>query len=86
VEAARVIIQVDAGLMPGEPEEKFSRRWVITTAEWERALREDAISDEAHAQHAALLLMFRAAQADEYARLVRDPARFNWVRTEWTWM
>jgi hypothetical protein len=36
--------------------------------------------------HAALLLGVRAAEADEYARLLRNPQRFNWVRTEWEWM
>lgn len=36
--------------------------------------------------HAALLLAFRAAQADEYARPLRNLQRFNWVRTEWEWM
>lgn len=85
-ESARVIIDVQVGVMPGEPEPQFTRRWVITSDEWEEAQARDAVCDDAHAFSSLLLLTSRAAAADEYARLVRNPARFNWVRTEWTWM
>jgi hypothetical protein len=85
-QSARVVVEVQAGVMPGEPEPHFTRSWAITTDEWEEAQARDAASDDAHAYYAELLLMARAAAADEYARLLRDPARFNWVRTEWLWL
>jgi hypothetical protein len=96
VESAKVIIEVTAGLIPGQPEDEFTRRWAITSAEWELAQAADAeILQRAQeeggrgsnqAMHAALLLAFRAAEADEYARLLRNPDRFNWTRTDWIWL
>lgn len=99
MESAKLIIEVTAGIIPGEPEESFTKRWAITSAEWENAEREDArVLGEAaelpeeeraevaqHAMHRSLLLAFRAAEADEYARLLRNPSRFNWTRTDWVW-
>jgi len=84
-ETVKVIIEVSAGLIPGQPENEFMRRWVITSAEWEKAVQDDEQADAEHAFHRSLLLAFRAAEADEYARLLRNPARFNWTRTDWIW-
>lgn len=84
--SAKAVIEVTAGLIPGRPEEAFTRRWVITSAEWEQAERDDEAADPEHAFAQALLLAFRAAEADEYARLLRNPGRFNWVRTDWVWL
>lgn len=83
---ARVIIEVMAGLVPGRADETFTRRWAITTDEWEKAKADDEASDPEHAFACALLLAFRAAEADEYARMLRNPGRFNWVRTDWIWL
>jgi hypothetical protein len=95
-DALKLMIEVTAGIIPGTPEPAFTRRWVITSSEWELAQAADAeLLQQAqegepsagdHAMHAALLLAFRAAEADEYARLLRNPQRFNFVRTEWVWM
>lgn len=95
-DAVKLVIEVTAGIIPGTPEAAFSRRWVITSSEWEAAqdadgellqqAQEGDAEAEGHAMHVALLLAFRAAEADEYARLLRNPLRFNFVRTEWVWM
>jgi hypothetical protein len=89
-EAAKLIIEVTAGVLPGQVEAKFTRQWTVTSAEWERATREDeaclAADDQGHAFYRYLLVNGRAAQADEYARLLRNPERFNWVRTDWVWL
>lgn len=89
-ESARVIIEVSAGVIPGTAEPQFTRRWGITSAEWEKAVADDAEllehGDEGHAFAVALLLASRAAVADEYARLLRNPNRFNFVRTDWLWL
>jgi hypothetical protein len=84
--SAKVIIEVQAGLIPGRPEPEFSRRWAVTSDEWDEAQNADDQADPEHALHQALLLAFRAAEADEYARLLRNPGRFNWVRTDWIWL
>jgi hypothetical protein len=90
MKSVKLVIEVTAGLRPGLPEPQFTRRWTITSDEWEQAQAEDdallETGDNEHAVHAALLLAFRAAEADEYARLLRNPQRFNWVRTEWEWL
>ena len=90
MKAVKLVIEVTAGIRPGLPEPQFTRRWTLTSDEWERAQVEDdelhKNGDNEHAMHAALLLGARAAEADEYARLLRNPQRFNWVRTEWEWM
>ena len=89
MKAVKLVIEVTAGIRPGLPEPQFTRRWTLTSDEWERAQAEDdelLEKGDAHAMHAALLLGARAAEADEYARLLRNPQRFNWVRTEWEWM
>lgn len=86
-ESARLIIEVVAGLIPGkDPDPAYTRRWAITSAEWADAVNADEDADEAHRFHTYLLLTGRAAQADEYARALRNPQRFNWVRTEWVWL
>lgn len=84
--SAKCIIEVTAGIIPGEPEAKFTRRWAIASCEWEEAQAADANSDPEHAFATYLLLSGRAAQADEYARALRNPARLNWVRTDWVWL
>lgn len=90
MDATKLAIVVTAGLIPFEPEESFTRRWEITSSEWEAAQAADedlrSGSDHEHAFHAALKLAFVAAEADEYARLLRNPGRFNFVRTDWVWM
>jgi hypothetical protein len=85
-DAAKVLIEVQAGVIPGQPEPEYTRRWAITSAEWERAEQDDKEADEGHRFACFLLLSFRAAEADEYARMLRDPSRFNWTRTEWIWL
>lgn len=85
-ESAKVIIEVTAGLIPGQPEHEFTRRWAVTSQEWADAEHADENSDPGHAFHRALLLAFRQAEADEYARMLRNPARWNWTRTDWIWL
>ena len=84
-ETARLAIEVTAGVVPGRAEPEFTRRWAITSTEWEQAQDADLKADEEHRFHTYLLLSGRAAMADEYARMLRNPSRWNWVRTDWVW-
>ena len=84
-ETARVAIEVSAGLVPGQAEPAFTQRWAITSSEYEAAVEADGQEDEEHRFHLYLLMAGRAAQADEYARMLRNPVRWNWVRTDWIW-
>jgi hypothetical protein len=91
MDAAKLVITVKAGLMPGDVQEE--RRFSVSSSEWEQAVAADeellatgSHLHMAHARHRYLLLAFRAAEADEYARMLRDPGRFNIVTTEWAWL
>lgn len=74
--AAKVLLTVTAGVLPTAPEEEATRRWSITSEEWDAA-GDDAIE----------LLAERNGQAQGYAALLMmQPNRFNWVRTDWIWL
>lgn len=84
---ARILIEVTAGLIPGTPEPEFTRVWTITSEEYEAAVaRDNDTRENWHKLNVALLLAERAAVADEYARILRNPSRFNWTRTDWIWL
>lgn len=75
---ARAVLEVVAGLLPGTPEPEFTRRWTITSAEWETANGEGKASQ---------LLAERNGQAQGYAGLLMlQPDRLSWVRAEWLWL
>jgi hypothetical protein len=74
--AARVIIEVVAGVLPEHPEPEYTKRWGITSDEWEAA-----------GPNAPDLLAERNGQAQGYAALLMlQPDRFNWVRVDWLWL
>lgn len=76
MESARVIIEVQAGVVPGTPEAEYTKRWAITSGEWEKA-----------GDQASNLLAERNGQAQGYAGLLMlQPDRLNWVRVDWLWM
>lgn len=84
-EPARLIVEVVAGLIPGRPEDEFTKRWAITSTEWQEALKADRVAQEGD-ESGWRLLNERAALADEYARTLRNPNRLNWVRVDWVWL
>jgi hypothetical protein len=74
-EAARVIVEVMAGVIPERPEPDLGRRWALTSAEWEQA------------EDQAALLAELNGRAQGYASwLMLQPDRVNWVRTDWLWL
>lgn len=76
-ESARVLIEVLAGVIPGEPMPEYTRRIGITSAEWESA------GSEGRGE----LLADRNGSAIGYAGwLMMQPDRVNWVRTDWIWL
>jgi len=79
VETARCLIEVTAGVIAGKPEEEYTRRYAITSAEWSKA-RESK-------DQAAALLAERSGAAQGYASmLMLQPAVLNWVKVEWFWL
>lgn len=80
--AAKVIIEVTAGLIPGQPDSEHTRQWGITSDEWERAQK-----DYYAAGAVSFLLATRAREALGYASLLMlQPDRVNWVHTDWIYL
>ena len=78
VQSARVIVEVVAGVIPQTPDPEHTRRWALTSAEWEAALKADTTGE-------ALAVLNGKAQG--YAALLMlQPDRLNWVRTDWIWL
>jgi len=73
---AKCGVDVLAGVLPGTPEEEFTRRFFITSEEWH--------ADEGKNQ--AELLSDLAGKATAWATYIMlQPDRFNWVKLEWVW-
>lgn len=81
--SARVIIDVVAGVIPGTPEPELSKRWVLSSAEWDVL----TLAPDPSAMGASAALAELAGRANAYAALLMiQPDRVNWVRTEWVWL
>ena len=77
---AKLVIEVQAGVILGEPDPELTKRWAITSEEWEAAQGQS--TDEV-----AALLATRMGQAQGYAGLLGlQPDRLNWVRLDWVWL
>jgi hypothetical protein len=70
-----VVVEVVAGLVPEIPEPEFTRRWALTSRQWNDA--EDKSGTLAEL----------AGRANGYATLLMvQPDRVNWVRLDWIWL
>lgn len=77
-DSARVIVEVVAGLIPQTPDPELTRRWAITSDEWDTAGPDGTQSE---------LLAVLNGKAIGYAGLLMlQPDRLNWVRTDWIWL
>ncbi len=88
MEQARAAIEVTAGLIPGQPVPEFTRRWAITSAEWQEANRldDERATDFYGATSTGNVLADRQGAAMAYAQLLMfQPDRVNWVRVDWVW-
>jgi hypothetical protein len=75
MESAKVLLGVQAGVVPGTAEPEYGRSWGITSKEWDE-------SDDPMA-----LLAERIGQAQGYAQLLAlQPDRLNWVHLDWVWV
>ena len=75
MQSIRVIIEVTAGIIPGQPMEQYTQKWAITSEEWQVS------TDQ------AFLLAITNGRAQGYAGwLMMQPNSINWVRTDWIWL
>lgn len=70
VQNAKLILEVQAGVIPGEPNHDLTRRWVI--GEYELDDKNKLVD----VQGAAL----------NYAAILQNPEFVNWVRLDWVWL
>lgn len=70
----RVVVEVVAGLIPGRPDPQYTRRYVVTSQEWQDT--DDQLG----------LLAELNGRATGYASLLMlKPDELNWVRVDWIW-
>lgn len=73
---ARVLLEVQAGVLPGTPMPEYTRQWAITSEEW-----------NAEGADQSTILAEANGKAQGYAGLLMlQPDRLNWVKTEWIWL
>lgn len=79
---ARIVIEVVAGLIPGrDPDPQYTRRYVVYSDDWAKAKEDET------GLALGRLLAESNGQAIGYAEyLMMQPARVNWVRTEWIYL
>jgi hypothetical protein len=75
VNSARVVVEVMAGVIPGQPEPEYTRRWTLSTDEWEAA----------GTNQSAALAELNGRAVGYASLLMLQPDRLNWVRTDWLW-
>lgn len=73
---AKVLLEVTAGVVPGTPMKEHTKRWAVTSEEWQNA-----------GDKQGELLAERNGQMQGYAAfLMLQPDHLNWVKTEWIWL
>jgi len=76
--ACKLLIEVQAGVIVGEPIPEYSRRWSWSS--------EDQAKLEAEDKEAFHKYVRIAGESREYAASLEDPRRVNWVRRDWIWL
>jgi len=76
--ACKLLIEVHAGVIVGEPIPEYSRRW-----EWSSEDQAALEADDPWAREKYILI---AGESREYAATLEDPRRVNWVRRDWIWL
>lgn len=76
---ARVLLEVQAGLLPGTPMPEYTKQWAISSEEW--AARGDEGPDSFMGNEAGQLEM----AVDAYAHSLRHSG-LNWVQTTWIYL
>jgi hypothetical protein len=72
MDAAKIIIEVVAGLIPNEPMPEHSHRFIITSKQLEDSTGMEVLKTYGFAQ--------------EYMRTLWHPGRVNWVRCDWIYL
>jgi hypothetical protein len=78
--AAKALFTVTAGVIPGTLEDEYTRQWCYTArmAEADRALGPEPATTNRFTE--------MLKEVHQYAMEISDPARVNWVKTEFIWI
>lgn len=80
--AAKLLIEVKAGVIPGKPIAEFTKRWTWTNVDQAEMVNSD-ISERAAAEYRYIQM---AGESREYAASLENPKQLNWVRRDWVWL
>lgn len=72
---AKLGIDVVAGVLPGTPMDELTRRYFLSSDDW----------NAEGADQSALLSEINGRAQGYAALLMLQPDRVNWVKTEWIW-
>ena len=75
-ESVRYAVEVNAGLVPGQPMPEFTKQWFVTSNEWAAA---------GEGSHNPDIEGSPLQEAIAYAKTLYDPGMLNWVRLDWVW-
>ena len=78
MQAAKALIEVQAGVIPGEPMPELTRRWSYNSEEFEK--------DKLVPQDQPTIFSKRLKEAHDYAMGLSNPAYVNWVRVDFIWI
>jgi hypothetical protein len=76
--AAKAIIEVTAGVIPGQTMPEHTKRWGYTSEDYEK--------DRNTAPDRATVFSRYLDEAHDYAKGLSNPAYLNWVRVDWLWV
>ena len=78
MQAAKALIEVLAGIIPGEPIAEYTKLWGYSS--------EDYGLDKAVPLDQPTIFSKRLEEAHAYAMGLSNPAHVNWVRVDWIWV
>ena len=78
MQAAKALIEVVAGVIPGTPMPEHTKRWSYTSDEYEQDMKAKL--------NEPTIFSARLQEAHDYAMGLSNPAYMNWVRVDWIWV
>jgi hypothetical protein len=76
--AVKALIQVQAGVISGEPIAAFTKHWQYDASDYELDCKTP--------QDLPTIFSLRLAEAHDYAMGLSNPKHVNWVRIDWMWL
>jgi hypothetical protein len=76
--AVMALIEVHAGVIPGQSMKEYAKCWDYTS--------DDYVRDKATPQDQPTIFSSLLDEAHGYAKGISNPAYVNWVRVDWIWV